>query len=107
MCVASVMAKGIKEGKIGAFSMEDKETSGYYLVEWRSEAYTLQEDTVLTEFDPPLELQAGELVVDATYLKLVPRAKLPKFRAPISTTFSPITDAPVIKEGICCNAVLE
>ena len=36
----------------------------------------MQEDTVLTEFDPPLELQAGELVVDATYLNLVPRAPL-------------------------------
>lgn len=74
--IAKEMAESIEVGKIGAFSMGDKETSGYYLVEWKSKAYTLQEDTVLTEFVPPLELQAGELVVDAMYLNLVPRAPL-------------------------------
>jgi hypothetical protein len=74
--IAEEMAEGIEVGKIGAFSTEDEETSGYYLVEWKSEAYTLQEDTVLTEFDPPLKLEAGELVADATYLNMVPRAPL-------------------------------
>jgi hypothetical protein len=74
--IAEEMAEGIEVGKIGAFSTEDDKTSGYYLVEWKSEAYTLQEDTILTEFDPPLELEAGELVADATYLNLVPRAPL-------------------------------
>jgi hypothetical protein len=45
-------------------------------VEWKSEAYTLQEHTILTEFDPSLELEAGELVADATYLNMVLRAPL-------------------------------
>jgi hypothetical protein len=31
--IAEDMAEGIKDGKIGAFSMEDEETSGYYLVQ--------------------------------------------------------------------------
>ena len=84
--IAEEMAEGIEEGKIGAFSTEDEKTSGYYLVEWKSEAYTLQEDTVLTEFDPPLELQAGELVVDATYLNLVPRAPLWYTPSKLNTT---------------------
>jgi hypothetical protein len=84
--IAEEMAEGIEAGKIGAFSTEDEETSGYYLVEWKSEAYTLQEDKVLTEFDPPLELQAGELVVNATYLNLVPRAPLWYTQSELSTT---------------------
>ena len=72
--------------RLGLATTEDEETSGYYLVEWKSEAYTLQEDTVLTEFDPPLELQAGELVVDATYLNKVPRAPLWYTRSKLNTT---------------------
>ena len=46
----------------------------------------LQEDTVLTDFDPPLELQAGGLVVDATYLNLVPRAPLWYTPSKLNTT---------------------
>jgi hypothetical protein len=84
--IAKEMAEGIKEGNIGAFAMEDEETSGYYLVEWKSEPYTLQEDTELTEFDPPLELQAGELVADATYLNSVPRAPLWYTKSVLNTT---------------------
>jgi hypothetical protein len=84
--ITEEMAEGIEEGKIGAFSTEDEETSGYYIVEWTSEAYTLQEDTALTEFDPPLQLQAGELVVDATYLNPVPRAPLWYTRSQLNTT---------------------
>jgi hypothetical protein len=58
--LAKEMAEGIEVGKIGAFSTEDNKTSGYYLVQWKSEAYTLQDDTILTtEFDPPLELEAA------------------------------------------------
>ena len=46
----------------------------------------LQEDTVITEFVPPFELQAGELVVDATYLNLVPRAPLWYTPSELNTT---------------------
>ena len=46
----------------------------------------LQEDTVITEFVPPFELQAGELVVDATYLNLVPRAPLWYTPSKLNTT---------------------
>jgi predicted Fe-S protein YdhL (DUF1289 family) len=84
--IAKEMAEGIKEGKIGAFSTEDEETNGYYLVEWKSEVYTLQEYTILTEFDPPLELEAGKLVVDATYLNAVPRAPLWYTKSDLNTT---------------------
>ena len=60
----------------------DSATTGYYLVEWTSEPYTLQEDTELTEYEPPIRLKAGELVVEAEYFEIVPRTKLWYTRMP-------------------------
>jgi hypothetical protein len=57
------MAERIECANYGVVITEDKATHGYYLVEWTSKSYTLQE-----EMD---ELQEGELVCDAMYLNPV------------------------------------
>mmetsp|Transcript_30705 Transcript_30705/g.50713 ORF Transcript_30705/g.50713 Transcript_30705/m.50713 type:complete len:95 (-) Transcript_30705:258-542(-) len=57
----------VAAGNIGAFSTEDESTDGYYLVRFTSGPYTLADATTLTEFDPPIIVPEGELVVDCEY----------------------------------------
>jgi hypothetical protein len=59
---------------VGAFATEDPDADGYYLVEWVGEPWTLDEDLVLDEYDPPIVLKRGERVVRAKYYNKVPRA---------------------------------
>jgi hypothetical protein len=63
--ITTIMAENIEVGSIGAFLTEDKDVDGYYLVEFTSEPYTLQEATLLTEYEPPLQLEEGKLVCEA------------------------------------------
>jgi hypothetical protein len=65
--VAARMAEQIECNNYGAVMTEDEATHGYYLVEWTSEPYALQEETD--------EFREGELVCDATYLDPVGRAR--------------------------------
>jgi hypothetical protein len=45
----------VQEGNVAAFSTEDPESDGYYyVVRFRSDPYTLIQQTPLTEFDPPI-----------------------------------------------------
>ena len=60
--VATRMAEEIESEGYGAVMTEDEATHGYYLVQWRSEPYALQEKTD--------EFREGELVCDATYLEI-------------------------------------
>lgn len=64
----------ISADNIGAFHTDDPDTEGYYLVRWIGEPYNIEQDTELTDFDPPMILQSGELVCDAIYFNTVPRA---------------------------------
>ena len=64
--IATRMAEAIFENGFGAIMTEDKQAHGYYLVEWCGLPYTLQEDSD--------EIQAGDLVCEATYLNQVERA---------------------------------
>ena len=74
---ATRMADEVVAGKYGAFSTNnDRYKEGYYLVEWTDEPFTLQEDILLHEYDPPARIQNGELVCKAKYFEKVPRAKL-------------------------------
>jgi hypothetical protein len=73
--ITTIMAENIEVGSIGAFQTEDDNADGYYLVQFTSEPYTLQEATLLTEYEPPLQLEEGELVCEATYFEKVPRAR--------------------------------
>ncbi len=73
--IATSVAESICEGSFGAFLTDDKESDGYYVVQWTSDPYTLQNSVQLEEYKPPLHLEAGELVCKARYLHKVPRAR--------------------------------
>jgi hypothetical protein len=73
--MATEAAEQIKVGQIGSFLTNDADSDGYYVVEWTSEPYTLQEAVTLEAYDPPLHLEKGELVSDGQYLNKVLGAK--------------------------------
>jgi hypothetical protein len=73
--IATETAEQIKIGEIGCFLTNDPESDGYYIVEWKSELYTLEEAIALVEYDPPLHLEEGELVCNGQYLNKVPGAR--------------------------------
>ena len=62
----------VEAGNHGAFGTNDPDADGYYVVQWTTDPYTLQDDL-------PLEsgtfIPGGEIVCDATYFRKVPRAK--------------------------------
>jgi hypothetical protein len=70
------MAEAISKNTFGAFSTEDPDADSYYLIFFTSDVYTLQQDIELKEYDPPMILKAGELVVNADYYNKVPGAQL-------------------------------
>ena len=59
------ISENIVVGSLAAFITDDEDSGGYYIVKWLSESYTLQGRVVLKEYDPPMILDAGELVCDA------------------------------------------
>jgi hypothetical protein len=61
--ITTIMAENIEVGLIGAFCTKDEDP------------YTLQEATLLTEYEPPLQLEEGKLVCKAKYFMKVPRAR--------------------------------
>ena len=73
--MTEMMAELIKVGGQGAFSTLDENAAGYYVVDWMSEPYTLQDDVELAEYTPAMWLKAGELVCDARYYHEVVGAK--------------------------------
>jgi hypothetical protein len=73
--IATRMAERVVDGGIGVFQTEDPEADGYYLIEWTTSPYTLQEDQLLQEYDPPQLVKAGELVCEGRYLNQVGRAR--------------------------------
>ena len=73
--IAERYSEEVQVGNFGAFMTSDMEADGYYVVQWTSDPYTLQADSILDEYDPPLLMRKGELVCDAKYFKKVPRAR--------------------------------
>ena len=74
--IATRMAEEVVPGRYGAFLMDDEDAGGFYIVKWTTTAYTLQEDIMVQEYDPPIKLQSRELVACGEYLNKVPRANL-------------------------------
>jgi hypothetical protein len=73
--ITMMMAEQVEVGSHGAFSTDDPDANVYYIVEWTSTTYTLQEDAELKEYDPPEMVEKGTLVCDAKYFNKVPGAK--------------------------------
>ena len=61
-------ADEIEYNTMGAFQTSDKNTHGYYIVKWTSNAYTLQEKYKCHAFDPPVIIPEGELVCKAKFM---------------------------------------
>ena len=57
-----MIAEKVVVGGFGTIIKNDKDTSGYYLVQWTGVPYTLQEEVQLTEYNPAVILGVGELV---------------------------------------------
>ena len=64
----------IKIGNFGAFSTEDPDYERFYLVEWTGTPYNAKEDMYLHDYNPPIFIKEGEMLVKARYLDKVPRA---------------------------------
>ena len=49
----------------GAMRTDDESTDGYYVLQWTSEPYTIQEDKEMEGYTPTITVYAGEIVCDA------------------------------------------
>ena len=70
------MAEKVTDGGVGVFQTEDPDADGYYLIKWTTSPYTLQEDKLLNEYEPPQLVKAGEIVCEGQYFNPVSRARL-------------------------------
>ena len=68
-CISTIMAEKIRINGFGALPTTDPDYNGYYIVQFQSDPYTLQENYQLDSGD---YIPAGELVVNAFYYNKVP-----------------------------------
>ena len=61
-------ADKIEYNTMGAFQTSDKNTHGYYIVKWASNAYTLQEKYKCHAFYPPVIIREDEIVCKANFM---------------------------------------
>ena len=59
----------------GAIRTNDESDDGYYVLQWTTEPYTLQEDKEIKGYLPITTAYAGEIVCDVVFLNPVPNAK--------------------------------
>ena len=53
---------------IGSFQTNKSNTPRYYIIQWKGNAYTLQEQYICHTFDPPVIITEGELVYTAKFM---------------------------------------
>ena len=58
-----------------AMITDGKSTDGYYVLQWTSKPYTLQEDKEMEDYTPTITAYTGEIVCDVVFLNPVPTAK--------------------------------
>ena len=69
--------EGVKIGNYSAFETADQNiSSGYYVVKWTLEPYTLQLNNQLGDCIPPVTVHADEFVANAQYMNYVAKSKL-------------------------------
>ena len=51
----------------GAMRTDDEDTQGYYLVEWITESYTVQEDIIMKGVEPQQTPFVGEIICDVLF----------------------------------------
>jgi hypothetical protein len=69
--IETINSEKVEMGNYGAFSTDDPEADGYYIVQWTGDPYTLQDDLLLESTDC---IPAGEIVCEARYFCKIPRA---------------------------------
>jgi hypothetical protein len=67
MGMTQVSSEEIFEGSFGAFQTSDKQTLGYYIVQWTGIPYTLQDQYECNAFNPPVLIPQGDLVCEAKF----------------------------------------
>ena len=73
--VETRMSEKILSTMYGAIRTNDESADGYYLLQWTTEPYTLQEDKEMQDYLPITTAYAGDIVCDAVFLNPVPNAK--------------------------------
>ena len=66
------MNERILIGTFGAMRTDDEATQRYYLVEWITELYTVQEDTIMKGVKPQHTAFAGEIICNILFWSTVP-----------------------------------
>ena len=73
--VETRMSKKILVTIFDATRIDDESTDGYYIVQWTSESYTLQEDKEERGYIQLVIVYAGEIVCDTLFFNPVSNAK--------------------------------
>ena len=66
--MSEVFAESIEISNYGAFQTHDTTTSGYYIVQWTSTPYVLDEPYICHEYSPPQVIPEGTYVCRASFL---------------------------------------
>ena len=61
-------ADNIEYNTIGAFQYSNSNMPGYYIVQWKGNAYTLHEKYTHHSFNPPVIIPESELVFPAKFI---------------------------------------
>ena len=69
------MSEKILSTVYGGIRTNNESADGYYVLQWTTEPYTLQEDKEMQDYLPITTVYAGEIVCDAVFLNHVPHAK--------------------------------
>ena len=63
--MTNAAADEVEYNTMGAFQTSEKNTHGYYILNWTCNAYNLQEKYKCHAFDPPVIIPEGVLVCPA------------------------------------------
>jgi len=66
--MSEMFAESIEISNYGAFQTHDTTTSGYYIVQWTSTPYVLDEPYICHEYSPPQVIPEGTYVCRASFL---------------------------------------
>ena len=95
------------KGNYGVMRTDNPSTDGYYIVEWESNVYTVQDDIVMKGHNPPEYAYAGEMMCKARFWNLVSKAKYWYTPMPKGEGDTPLTMKQVLMADIKLEEILE
>ena len=69
------MSEKILNTMYGAIKTNEERNDGYYIIQWTSEMYTLQEDIEIEYYKPTITTYEGEIVCNTVFINLVPNTE--------------------------------